>query len=134
MSAVKIITALLTAYAPLTALTTTSRIIAGVIPQGTALPAVAITEVSSVDRNIINTGPLRHTTSRVQVTVLAANYPSQKTLIGHVRKACADQIGTIAGIDGVTVHTDSRGPDFNDPDAGFYMQSQDFMVSFNEAT
>ncbi len=134
MSAVKIITALLTAYAPLTALTTTSRIIAGVIPQGTALPAVAITEVSSVDRNIISHGALRHVTSRVQVTVLAANYPSQKALISHVRKACADQIGTIAGVAGATVHTDSRGPDFNDPDAGFYMQSQDFMVSFNEAT
>ena len=134
MSAVKIIVELLTAYAPLTALTTTSRIIAGVIPQGTALPAVAITEVSSVDRNIVNAGALRHVTSRVQVTVMAANYPSQKVLIGHVRKACADQIGTISGVSDVAIHTDSKGPDFNDPDAGFYMQSQDFMVSFNEST
>lgn len=134
MSAVKIIVNLLTAYAPLTALTTTSRIVAGVIPQGSALPAVAITEVSSTDNNIPNQGATRHVKSRVQVTVLAANYPSQKTLIGYVRKACADQIGTIAGVSGVTVHTDSKGPDFNDPDAGFYMQSQDFMVGFNEAT
>ena len=134
MSAVKIITALLHAYAPLTALTTVGRIKAGVLPQGIALPAVSVTEVSSTDRNIISQGALRHVTSRMQVTVLAENYTDQKVLISHVRKACADQIGTIAGVSDVTIHTDSKGPDFNDPDAGFYMQSQDFMVSFNEST
>ena len=133
MSAVKIIKSLLTAYAPLIALTTASRIKSGVLPQGTVLPAVAITEVSSTDNNIPNQGATRHVKSRVQVTVLAANYPSQTVLIGYVRKACADQIGTIAGISDVAIHTDSKGPDFNDPDAGFYMQSQDFMVSFNES-
>lgn len=134
MSAVKIIRSLLIAYAPLTALTTSDRIVAGVVPQGTALPAVAISEVSSMDRNIPSPGALRYVTSRVQVTALAANYASQKTLLGYVRKACADQVGTIASINSVAVHTDSTGPDFNDPDAGFYMQSQDFIVSFSELT
>lgn len=134
MSAVKIIMGLLLGHAPLTAITTTRRIAPGIIQQATVLPAIAVTEVSSIDRNIVNQGSIRHVSSRVQVTVMAANYPSQKELITLVRKACADQIGTLSGFDGVAVHTDSRGPDFNDPDAGFYMQSQDFMVSFNEPT
>jgi hypothetical protein len=32
------------------------------------------------------------------------------------------------------VHLDGTGPDFNDLDTGFYMQSQDFKVSYTEPT
>ncbi|MDP3650902.1 MAG: DUF3168 domain-containing protein [Rhodoferax sp.] len=134
MSGVKIIRALLAADAALTALVPAVRIVAGVVPQGTALPAVAITEVSRVDINALKPGAYARSTSRVQVTVMAASYPMQKQILGAVRHACRDKVGTIAGVGGVSVLLDSTGPDFNDSDTGFYMQSQDFKVSFIEPT
>lgn len=134
MSAVKIIRALLVADSALTALVPAARIIAGVLPQGTALPAVAVTEVSRITRNILKAGAYAQSTSRVQVSVMATTYPQQKQLLGAVRHACRDRIGTVAGVANVSVLLDSAGPDFNDPDTGFFMQSQDFEVSFTEAT
>jgi hypothetical protein len=134
MSAVKIIRALLVADAAVIALVPATRIIAGVLPQATALPAMAITEVSRTDRNIIRPGAAARSTSRVQVSVVAGSYPAQKQLLAAVRHACRDKTGTLASAAGVVVLLDSTGPDFNDPDTGFYMQSQDFSVSYTEAT
>ena len=134
MSAVKIIRTLLTADPDLIALVPAVRVIAGIIPQGTALPVIGITEVSRVDTNIVKAGATARSTSRVQVSVMTANYPAQKLLLKAARHACRDKVGAIAGVQGVTVHTDSTGPDFSDPETGFYMQSQDFKVSFTEPT
>jgi len=134
MSAVKIIRALLLADAPMLALVQATGIICGMVPQGTPLPAVAITEVSGTDHKSLKPGAYARSTSRVQVTVMVGSYPAQKAILSAVRHACRDKVGTIAGINGVAVLLDSKGPDFNDPDAGFYMQSQDFQVSFIEPT
>ncbi len=134
MSAVKIIRTLLIADPDLIALVPAVRVIAGIIPQGTALPVIGITEVSRVDTNIVKPGATARSSSRVQVSVMTANYPAQKLLLNAARHACRDKVGVIAGIQGVTVHTDSTGPDFSDPETGFYMQSQDFKVSFTEPT
>lgn len=134
MSAVKIIRTLLVADAALLALLPATQIIAGTLPQGTALPALAVTEVSRTDRNIVKAGAAARCTSRVQVTVIATSYPSQKALLAALRHACRDKAGTLFGISDVTVHLDSTGPDFSDPDTAFYMQSQDFKVGFTEAT
>lgn len=148
MSAVKIIRALLAADTIVSALVPSSRIIAGVLPQGVVLPAVAVTEVSRVDRDSLKPGSFAHSTSRVQVTVIAASYPVQKQLLEAVRHACRDKLGVLdstvvgdwqtyflhIGISGVSVLLAGTGPDFNDSVTGFYMQSQDFKVSFTEAT
>ncbi|OGB26193.1 MAG: hypothetical protein A3I66_00640 [Burkholderiales bacterium RIFCSPLOWO2_02_FULL_57_36] len=134
MSAVKIIRALLVADAALMALVPAARIVAGIVQQSTALPAVAITEVSRFDRPVLKPGASFHCTSRVQVTVIAASYPAQKQILGAVRHACRDKVGTIAAVGGVSVLLASTGPDFNDADTGFYMQSQDFKVGFTEPT
>lgn len=132
MSGVKIVRALLVAHAPLTAIVPAARIAGGVIPEGTPAPVLAITEVVGIDRNLMSPGATRHVFDRVQVTIIAVNYAQQKALLALVRKACADQTGAIAGIDSVTVHTDGKGPDFNDAQAGFYMQTQDFRVWYRE--
>lgn len=134
MSAVKIIRTLLLADPAMIALVPAVRVIAGIIPQGTALPAIAITEVSRVDHQSLKPGSQAHCTSRVQVTVVAGSYPVKKTLLGAVRHACRDKIGTIAGVSGVAVLLDGTGPDFDDTDTGFSMQSQDFKVGFTEPT
>jgi hypothetical protein len=106
---------------------------AGMLPQGTDLPAISLMSVSSVDRNISAPGPKRRVTARVQVTALARTYPETKAILAAVRVAAADRMPAINGLTDVTVHTDSAGPDFLDEETGIHMQTQDFRVSFNEA-
>ena len=133
MNGVAAVRALLVAHAPLTSLVPVAQIVAGVVPQGSALPALSLMSVSSTERNILKAGAVRRVTERVQVTVLAATYPAAKAILKAVRQAAADRSPTIAGIAQVTVQTDSTGPDFLDEQAGIHMQTQDFRVSFNEA-
>lgn len=134
MSGVKIVRALLVADSALIALVPATRVIAGVLPQATAIPSIAVTEVSRVDHQQLKGSAYGHSTSRVQVSVLAGNYPQQKQILGAVRHACRDKTGTVASIAGVSVLLDSTGPDFNDSDTGFFMQSQDFKVGYTEPT
>jgi hypothetical protein len=69
----------------------------------------------------------------VQVTFVAQNYPQQKQLQRAVRHAAADKINpTVAGISGVTIHTDSAGPDFYDQDYAGWRGSQDFRTKYLE--
>ena len=133
MNGVIAVRSLLVADTGVTSLVPVARIAAGMLPQGTDLPAISLMSVSSVDRNIPAPGPKRRVTERVQVTVLAASYPQVKDILAAVRRATADQMPTIDGLFDVTVHTDSAGPDFLDEETGIHMQTQDFRVSFNEA-
>lgn len=132
MSGVAAIRQLLAADAGLTALVPATRIAAGVMPQGTALPAVSIMSVSSVDRNIPNPGTKRQVVERVQVTALSATYPALQTILAAVRAAAADKLPTVSGLSDVVVHTDGAGPDFMDEAAAIYLSTQDFRVSYNE--
>lgn len=134
MSAVKIIRALLVADAALIALVPASRITAGIPAQGMALPLIALTEVSRVDRNLVKGATTSRSTSRVQVTVMAATYPAQKTLLDAIRHAARDKVGVLSGLANVAVQLDGTGPDLGDPETGICQQSQDFRVSFTELT
>ena len=134
MSAIKIIRSLLVADAALIALVPASRVVAGIPPQSMALPLIALTEVSRVDRNLIKGSATSRSTSRVQVTVMAASYPAQKTLLAAVRHAARDKVGTLSGLSDASVHLDGTGPDFMDTDTAIYQQGQDFRVSFTETT
>ncbi len=133
MNGVIAVRSLLVADTGVTALVPVARIAAGMLPQGTDLPAISLMSVSSVDRNIPSPGTTRRVTERVQVTVLARTYPEAKLMIAAVRAAVADTMPTIAGLTDVTVHTDFAGPDFLDEETCIHMQSQDLRVSFNEA-
>ena len=133
MNGVIAVRSLLVADTGVTALVPVARIAAGMLPQGTDLPAISLMSVSSVDRNVPAPGAKRRVTERVQVTVLARTYPEVKAIIAAVRQAAADQMPNIDGLFDVTVHTDSAGPDFLDEETGIHMQTQDFRVSFNEA-
>lgn len=133
MNGVIAVRSLLVADAGVTALVPAVQIMAGVIPQGVALPAISLMSVSSTDRNILLPGTSRRVAERVQVTVLVASYPAAKSIIRAVRAAAADRMPIIAGLTDVTVHTDSAGPDFLDAETGIHMQTQDFRVAFNEA-
>ena len=130
---VAVIRQLLVAHSELTALVPATRIMAGPMPLGVTLPAISITSVSSNDLNIPSPGATRFVTERVQVTVFAATYPSQKQVLREVKQAAADKFyPTVSGISGVTVHTDSAGPDFMDDQASIRVGTQDFKVRFTE--
>ena len=133
MNGVLAVRSLLVVHTGVTSLVPVARIAAGMLPQGTDLPAISLMSVSSVDRNVPAPSAKRRVTERVQVTVLARTYPEVKAIIAAVRQAAADQMPTIDGLFDVTVHTDSAGPDFHDEETGIHMQTHDFRVSFNEA-
>lgn len=133
MSAVAVVVALLHGNTTLLASVPKANIMAGVLPQGTTLPCIAVTEVSLAERPHIEAHAL--TTSviaRVQVTVVAGTYPAQKLLLALARKACNYKRGLIAGVTVTSVMRISNGPDFNDPDTGYFEQSMDFSVTYEE--
>lgn len=111
---------------------TPSRITAGVLSRNISLPALAVQEISSIDRNIPNPGTYRHVTDRVQVTGIARTYPALVELMQAVTAACADTFPTVTGLSRVVVHTDGGGPDFMDDQASLFMKTQDFRVSYTE--
>ncbi len=130
MSAEIVITSLLLAHAPLTAVVGT-RIMPGPLTQGTALPAIATNLISNLRRNTVSTAEaVQMMTSRMQVSVFARSYAQQKQLIGLVGDACRYKYGTISGIVGVAVLPDLEGPDDRDDASTIYMQTVDFMVSW----
>ena len=133
MDGVAAVRSVLVADADMIALVPAARIFAGPAPLGTALPFVMLESISIVDRNIPSPGAQRFVTERVQATWVAQNYPQQKQLQRAVRHAAADKINpTVAGLSGVTIHTDSAGPDFYDQDYSGWRSSQDFRCKYNE--
>lgn len=108
-----------------------AKIKGGGIQVGTSLPAIAINEISSLERiAVANDDSEQLTTSRIQVTVLAKTYPSQKSILELVRLACKDQAGTIDGVFVDSIQSLGAGPDFRDDAATIFMQSRDFLVKF----
>lgn len=132
MDGVAVLVQLVAADAGVLALVGEDNIAAGVLPQGTPLPAVSITLVSGTPRNIPNPGATRHVTDRVQATVMAKDYPTQKAVQEAVERAAADTMPVVEGISNVVVHLDAQGPDFMNEEASIYLGTRDFRVSYTE--
>lgn len=133
MSAVAIVRDLLAANAGVTALTTTTRVFAGVVPEGTALPAIGVMEISATEvPHIDASAPFTIVNAMVQVTVLAASYPKLKALHDAARKACNYQHGLLSGFQVVHIRRTANGPDMSDVSARFYQQSLDLSVLYQE--
>ena len=131
MSDVKVIRYLLANSAPLVAVVSAAKITAGLVSQGTALPAIAVTHVSGVWNSEISQQG-RQCTARVQVTVMASTYPQQKQIMALIRSAVPRTRGTINGVSVDSILREPDGPDFRDDEAGIFMQTQDFFVKFND--
>jgi hypothetical protein len=134
MSGVQIVLDLLLDNAALLELVDEGQIMAGDLPIGTALPAISVTLISGVDLNELDPDPntTRFVTDRVQVTILAANYPQKSSILTAVRRAVADKAPTISGLTGISVHLDGTGPDFADDETNIRFATQDFRVKYNE--
>ncbi len=132
MDGVATLVQLASASAAVTALVPAERIMGGVLPQGCALPAIGVTSISRTDRHTLPKGGQVHCRERVQVTVLAASYESQKAVLRALVGACDGQFPAVAGIANVTVHTDSAGPDFMSADSSIHAGSQDFVITYSQ--
>lgn len=108
-----------------------ARIKAGILPQNTTLPAISITHISTAYGEQLS-GQSSWNISRVQITVIASTYVQQAAVMLLVKAAVPRNRGTINGVNVECIIRDSDGPDFTDADAGFYMQSIDYKVLFNE--
>lgn len=122
---------LLANNAGLTAQVAVARIMAGVLPQGSALPAVSVMHVSTTrGQNLSAASGMA--TSRVQVTVHAATYPVLRQVLDLVRAAVPRSRGTVNGVYVDGILPDAEGPDFTTTEPAIYHGSQDFVVTFTE--
>ncbi len=141
MSGVSVIRYLLANAASVVAVVPATRIAAGDLPINTALPAITITQISSVPQNgiRINETPKLHS-DRVQVTVLVkgpqgspsgTGYPGARALLKLVLAACPSQRGSVNGIVVDSIVPDLEGPDFYDDSMSLYSGSRDFVVRWS---
>jgi hypothetical protein len=143
MSGVRAIWHLLKTNAPLIAEVPAARIMAGELPLNTVMPAIQVTEVSSVPRlTLAMTEPNRMHTDRVQVTVLVKapegepageGYPHVREILALVLAACPNQSGTVNGVTLDSIIPDIEGPDLADVAAALYSGSRDFMVKWKSS-
>jgi len=131
VSGVIVIRSLLAANSALTSQVPASRIMAGVIPLNTALPAISIAQISGVQRPTVGMNEAtKFYTDRVQVTCMAKTYPVQKQILALVQAACPNTHATVNGVDCDSVIQDTIGPDIFDADQSLYFQSVDFKVTY----
>lgn len=129
MSGVSAIWYLLKTNAPVLAVVPAERIKAGDLPLDTVLPAISVTQISSVPMNQLQpneTGKVH--TDRVQVTVLVKVESVRRSLLKLVLAACPSQYGTVNGISVHGITPDVEGPDFSDESVPLYTGSRDFLV------
>jgi hypothetical protein len=135
MSGVIAIRYLLAHNATLIAVVPVSKIMAGVIPIETALPAIAINHISTIERNSVAMNSTNvMATERVQVTVQTKSYAEQKSILELVRKACPNTHALVNGVQVDSILPDIAGPDLRDDDMGIFIQTRDFIVKFIEST
>lgn len=132
MSDVKAIRYLLANNAALIAVVPAAKIMAGLIPQGTVLPALAVSHVSTVRMRMIAAPGVETLTSRVQITVMATSYPQQKSILALVKAALPRTRGTVNGVSVDSLLFELAGPDFRDDEIGAFMGSLDYLITHNE--
>ncbi len=132
MSAEKVIHTLLVGASAVTAVAGT-RIYPGELPQGATLPALGVSHLSSAELDTISKAAgYSLMESRIEVTVLAYDYASLKSLLRLVRQACNYQAGVIAGYLVTSIRRELVGPDMRDSDLGIYTQTIDFTVIWQD--
>lgn len=140
MSGVTVIVALLKASAGVTAIVNASRIMAGELPLKTTLPAIGVSEISSVPLNMIRVNqPTKMHIDRVQVSVSCAEgvgtgkgYTAVDTILKAALAACPTQRGTVNGVvlDSIVPDIKVRNP-YDDIDL-VHSGSRDLIVRWIE--
>lgn len=131
MSGVAIARYKLANAAGLTTLVPATRIQAGVLPQGTALPLISVAQVSSTPVNqVSSTSGLK--VDRVQITVEGVSYVQVRQILAQVRAALPYTRGTVNSIACDSIVPDTEGPDGFDNNLMSHFQSQDYIITWSE--
>lgn len=130
MTGAEIVGELLRADPAFTAIVPIERIKLGKLPIDIGLPAIVVRVISLTDRQPLKRGARTRSSSRIAVTVRAANVRDQRLVIGLARDCCAGRVGDFAGAERVSILTAGLGPDVDGPGDSFE-QTQDFRVSFD---
>lgn len=139
MSGVAVITTLLSASVPVTAIVPSTRILAGVIPLSHALPAISVSQISSMPINGIRINePGKMHIERIQVTAIFASvavspttgYPALRALMKLLLAACPSQRGTVATFAVDSIIPEGEGPDIYNEKSLTYSCSRDFIVRY----
>ena len=128
MNAEKVVYALLSADAGVTAIVST-RIYPSELPQQIAVPAIVYRHIDTVDRPTIHgDGGAQLVQSRISVIALANDYSAIKAIHEAVKDALRYQYGVIAGVQVATITRDIVGPDLFDPDLERHEQGVDYLI------
>jgi hypothetical protein len=101
----------------------------GRLAEDAPLPSLLGRTISVVERiKLKRTGKIRMT-ERVAVTVRAASYRDQVTIMKLLPAACAGKTGDFGAATGVSVQNAGVGPDVDGPGNSFE-QTVDFRVSY----
>ena len=128
MSGVAVIRYMLVNNAALVAAVPAARILSGVLPITTTIPAISVRQISGVEMPMIKRTGTQLVTERVQVSVHASSYLSQKTIIELIRSAITSTTGTINSVTVDSITHDVDGPDLYYDDPDIFEQSIDFIV------
>lgn len=130
MSGAAIINYVLSQNAPLTAVVSGTKIIAGMVPLNVELPAISIRQISGAERESIKRTGTRTVTDRVQVAALASTYAQQKQIIELIRNAVTSSRTTTNTFQVDSISHDIDGPDLYSEEPVTFEQSIDFIVRF----
>ena len=130
MSGVAAIRYMLVNNAPLIASVPAARILSGVLPITTTIPAISVRQISGVEMPMIKRTGTQLVTERVQVSVHAASYLSQKTIIELIRSAITSTRGAVNSVAVDSITHDGDGPDLYYDEPDIFEQSIDFIVRF----
>lgn len=95
-----------------------------------ALPAISVMHVSTVRPSFV-AASAGMSIARVQVTIFAATYATQKSIMALIRAALPRSRGSVNGVAVESIIPDIEGPDATD-DAGLYIGSIDYRVTYTE--
>ncbi len=133
MSGVAIVRYLLAHDVNLLAEVPAARIMPGVLPLKTTLPAISIKSVDATPRRPVDASSTKNLViERVQVTVLTKDYPKKTTLLNLIRDALPVSRGTVNGFRCDSILPDSDGPDLDDPETPVFERSRDYIVKWHE--
>ena len=131
MSGVAICRYLLANDAPVLAAVVKKNIMAGIIPLKTELPAIGIEQISDFDFLTVKmSSSVTLRAERVQVTILAKTYPTQKSILALVRAALKNAHGAISTFTVDSILPEGAGSDLYDAEARNYAQQIDFIVRY----
>lgn len=131
MTGAEIIGTLLLNHLPLLAVVPLERIKADALPDGVALPALLVTDISLTERKTLRRGEHVRVTERIRATVRAKTADERRAVMKLVRSCCAGWTGNMDGATGIAVLANGRGPGLVGI-GGSFEQAQDFLVTFSE--